>query len=149
MKGNLRLFLDFGLISKKERKKNRKLQIHVSHRKIFENIREVVRWKAENPCFYKIKKLQILPQSHLIFGTIEEEWFLRSSKTIQKHRSSMVTEIKGDWGRIRNFLILWKHGFSAFKRAASRTFSIIIQWDTWIWSFQVLFFLRKWTKIQK
>ena len=40
------------------------------------------------------------------------------------HPSSIVAGIEGDWGRMKNFLILWKYASRAFKRTVSH----------WIWT---------------
>ena len=50
----LRLFLDFVFFSK-NKTKTRKLQINVSQRIMVKSVQEVVRLKAENPCFNKKK----------------------------------------------------------------------------------------------
>ena len=43
--------------------------------------------------------------------------------------SSMVAEIKGNWGRIKIFFILWKYASRAFKRTISRYFKPISHWQ--------------------
>ena len=71
---------------------------------------EMVRLKALDLYFSKIKKFYIFPQFPLIYVTVED-----TSKSLkiailsftQKYPSSMLAETKGDWGRIINFSKVW------------------------------------------
>ena len=66
---------------------------------IVENTREIVRLKAYDPYFSKIKKFLILRQSPLISTRIEEEHFFEIPETPENrnfYASSIATEIKGN-----------------------------------------------------
>ena len=96
---------------------------------------EIVRSKALDLYFSKIKKLHILPQFPLIYVTVEDT--SKSSKIAilsftKKYPSSMLAETKGDWGRIIIFSIFQKYGSRPFKRTISHVFWVHGCWDIFI-----------------
>ena len=96
---------------------------------------EMVRLKALDLYFSKIKKFHILPQFPLIYVTVED-----TSKSLKiailsftkKYPSSMLAETKGDWGRIIIFSIFQKYGSRPFKRTISHVFWVHGCWDIFI-----------------
>ena len=96
---------------------------------------EMVRLKALDLYFSKIKKFYILSQFPLIYVTVED-----TSKSLKiailsftkKYPSSMLAETKGDWGRIIIFSIFQKYGSRPFKRTISHVFLVHGCWDIFI-----------------
>ena len=114
-------------------------EIDLSQRISVQITSKLVRSKALDVFFTKIKKLSILPQSPLIPEGIEEglrtDWgkFLKISFL---NASSILTEMKRHWGRVRNFLIFIKYSSRAFKRTFSEVIWTKIRWERYFWNFE-------------
>ena len=110
--------------------------------------REIVRLKAPDAYFLKTKKILILPQFPLMSATIEEgpksmKIQIFSLKNV--HPSSMVAEIKGDWGRIKIFFIFEKYVPRPFKRTIWRFLKGNSCWKNFIWNvLKNCIFWKKW-----
>ena len=109
--------------------------------------REIVRLKALDVYFLKTKTFFILPQFPLMSATIEEgpkSMKIQIFSLKNFHPSSMVAEIKGDWGRIKIFFIFQKYASRAFKRTTSHRIWTKSHGDKLTWSSnKKVFFAKK------
>ena len=87
------------------------------------------RWKS---VFYKNQNFKdIRPHLQFKYGVFEAVSFCNVQKI---HLSSILAEIKGDWGRVEVYNFLEKYGSSAFQRRVGRIIWARIRWDIRHWS---------------
>ena len=87
------------------------------------------RWKS---VFYKSQNFKdIWPHLQFKYGVFEAVSFRNVHKT---HLSSILAEIKGDWGRVKFYDVFEKYESAAFQRRVGRIIWAKSRWEIRHWS---------------